>query len=374
MKKILMSLILILMSIQAKAYEIVNDDGFTLEIYGVLAVSAVTYDTLSSDPTISNSPVVENESRIGFRTGKQITNDLNLFMQIESGYVGYMNDHYQQGEDSGPGTQGNLGFRDTFAGVKGSFGKIRVGRVLTPMYEIIDWPYANPGLGGSWDWGTDVKGNYDRQSDTIRYDSNRIGDFTIALATGRGERDVDSSMFSGGSVKYHFMDKINFTLAYEQANKMNAENEVPRIAPLPGQPSVPGTPADPGSDVFTYLAAMEIFFPSDITLYLAYKDVTSTENDASNIEHTQNAYSVILEKWFDQKFAIRLGQTQNFESVLDGVDQGNSDSISSIQFLAKINEVMPYIRFAHRDINTGFNSDNDSDSELATRVGIEFFF
>ena len=68
-------------------------------------------------------------------------------MQIESGYV----DSTDWGHGGVSG--GVLGFRDTYIGASGDWGNLRVGRVLTPTYELIDWPFSNPGLGSVFDWG-----------------------------------------------------------------------------------------------------------------------------------------------------------------------------------------------------------------------------
>ncbi len=120
--------------------------GMKYEVYGKIALQAHVRD-------YENSPNLEgfqtnNESRIGFRGSKQFAKFKPLFIwQIESGYV---DPSYKNHEASG-----GLGERDTFVGFEDwdSFGQIRLGRVLTPMYEIVDWPGANPGMGDVWDWG-----------------------------------------------------------------------------------------------------------------------------------------------------------------------------------------------------------------------------
>ena len=56
-------------------------------------------------------------------------------MQIESGYI----DNYDSAHELPDGV---LGFRDSFVGVSSNWGDIRFGRMLTPLYELIDWPYS----------------------------------------------------------------------------------------------------------------------------------------------------------------------------------------------------------------------------------------
>ncbi|AMO56517.1 hypothetical protein GZ77_06940 [Endozoicomonas montiporae] len=83
--------------------------------------------------------------------------------QVETGYVD---------PSFSPRSGSYFGERDTFVGFDSQkFGLVRAGRVLTPIYELVDWPGSNPGLGDVWDWGGYIGGrkHNDRQSDTIRW-------------------------------------------------------------------------------------------------------------------------------------------------------------------------------------------------------------
>ncbi len=344
-KKTLVVAALTTVAMGANAYEIGQNNDYAVEVYGVAAISVVSYDALSDNDAMDNAPIVENESRIGFRAGKAMTDSINVFMQVESGWVGNF---------GGPGASGSLGVRDTFIGLGGDWGKVRVGRVLTPMYEIIDWPYANPGLGASWDWGGDVKGYYDRHSDTIRYDSAGLGNFAFAAAVGRGERDESDSYYGGGSARYRLMDTVTFHGAFETANKMGASD------------------TEAGAETFSYLVGFEASLPAGFGVSGAYKNASSTDK-VTDKEHTQGSYALIAQYW-NGPLGVRVGYTANLESELEGEKQDDADSISSIQVMGLINGFVPYVRVAHRDVYNGADEGSNSDTEIAMRVGLEYGF
>lgn len=107
----------------ANAYMIGDPNDANVEVYGVVSISAVDYGAENQ------SFALENETRVGFRAAKAMTDSITAFAQVESGWV----------LDSGA----DLGNRDTFVGVRGDdWGQFRFGRMLTPMYELVDWPYS----------------------------------------------------------------------------------------------------------------------------------------------------------------------------------------------------------------------------------------
>ncbi|MCH6478291.1 porin [Escherichia coli] len=88
------------------AMQVGGPKDFNLEIYGKLAMSIFT--TQANERNYDYT--LDNESYIGFRGNKEITEGVNVIFQIESGYVGY------EANDSG------LGKFDTFVGLKVSMG------------------------------------------------------------------------------------------------------------------------------------------------------------------------------------------------------------------------------------------------------------
>lgn len=201
-KRTLLGATVALLSTGVMAKEVGINSDFNVDVYGVAAISLVNYNTTDNNDS-SSGYAVENESRIGFRAHKEMFDDVLITMQIESGYV----DSTDWGHGGVSG--GVLGFRDTFVGASGSWGNLRVGRVLTPLYEIVDWPFSNPGLGSVFDWGG-INGHYDRQSNQVRYDSAKFGGFSFAASVGRDDNDngggaaTRDANFVGASAKYSF--------------------------------------------------------------------------------------------------------------------------------------------------------------------------
>ncbi|MFQ1762566.1 porin, partial [Aeromonas veronii] len=167
-----------------------------VDIYGQIAISAwsgANWAESDGKGGYDNPIKVENESRIGLRGSKDFANGPKFIWQIESGDVG----------DSGE--TGKFGVRDTFGGFEWEgIGKVRAGRMLTPLYELVDWPYSSITTGNVFDWAGDVigGGNYDRQSNMIRFDSAKFNGFSYNLALGRGNESDASSNFYGLGAHY----------------------------------------------------------------------------------------------------------------------------------------------------------------------------
>lgn len=333
------------------AAEIGINSDFTVEAYGVAAISVVNYN-VSDNRSDSTGAVIENESRIGFRAGKDIVDGLNVFMQIESGYV----DNTDWGQGGNPG--GVLGFRDTFVGLQGDdWGKVRFGRMLTPMYEIIDWPFSNPGLGSVFDWGG-VQATYDRQSNQIRYDSLNYGGFTFAASVGRdsgafgGGTATRDSYFGGLNAKYT-INKLTLLGAVEAGNNFKGVE---------------------GNDNFAYLAGFDLALPAGFGLSAAYKH--EEINAANSVDDlSQDSYSIIGQYWHDN-IGFKLGYAANLDSDKGGVKQDDDASTISGQLMMTVNGFVPYIRVAGRQMHRFDAASNEwtNDTDIVTRVGIEYGF
>ncbi|MDC5807500.1 porin [Vibrio europaeus] len=355
----------------------VNSD-FQVEAYGVAAISVVNYDT---DETVISTGVVtdkstgydyENESRIGFRASKDMFDDLNVFVQIESGYVG----------ENGDGA--TLGNRDTFLGLQGDWGKVRFGRMLTPMYEIIDWPYSNPGLGAAFDWGADVKYNRDRHGDMARFDSKDYNGFSFALATGRGESSVKDNYFYGANAHYKLADSFTIHAALESEQDRKISDSVAEAysycATPTGCKDADGSSVTQGSnyksasaadqvnaDTFGYILGFEASLPAGFGLAAAYK--AGESKDTTGVKSEQASYSIIGQYW-SGPWGFKLGYAANQESKKAGIKQDDADSIVSGQLMYVHNGFVPYVRVAQRDLK----SDGKNSEIFVVRVGLEYGF
>lgn len=330
------------------AKEVGINSDFNVEVYGVAAISLVNYNTTDNDDS-SSGYAVENESRIGFRAHKEMFENVLITMQIESGYVDSTD--WSHGGVSG----GVLGFRDTFVGASGDWGNVRVGRILTPLYEIVDWPFSNPGLGSVFDWGG-IAGHYDRQSNQVRYDSPKFGGFSFAASVGRDDNDngggaaTRDSSFASANAKYSF-EKVTLMGAVEGGSDFNG------VA---------------GQDNQAYLVGLEASLPAGFGFAAAYK-MESLDNQADSgvaqmgKDVEQGSYSIIGQYW-NGPIGFKLGYAANLESETNGKTDKDSDSNTiSGQLMAVHNGFVPYLRVAGR-------TEGDKDTDIVTRVGLEYGF
>ncbi|MCG9598299.1 porin [Vibrio sp. Isolate25] len=342
---------------------------FNVQAYGVAAISVVNYDSEETKSGVTTDTGTgydyENESRIGFRASKDMFENLNVFMQIESGYVG----------ENGDGA--SLGNRDTFLGLQGDWGKVRFGRMLTPMYEVIDWPYANPGLGAVWDWGGDVKYNRDRHGDMARYDSVDYNGFTFNLATGRGDSSVKDNYFYGAAAHYRLNDSITFHAALETETdrQLTAATAAGTCLEAAGC----GTGISFGdataatdatiADTFGYLVGFEASLPAGFGIAGAYK---AGESDVQGGDKSEQASYSIIGQYWTGPWGFKLGYAANMDSETAGVKANNEDSVVSGQLMYVHNGFVPYVRIAQRDI---LSSDGSTNTEtMVVRVGLEYGF
>ncbi|WP_278182552.1 chitoporin [Vibrio misgurnus] len=310
---------------------------FNVQAYGVAAIS-VFYQEDSSGYDY------ENESRIGFRASKDMFDNVNVFMQIESGYVG---------ED---GKGNTLGARDTFIGLQGDWGKVRFGRMLTPLYEIVDWPYSNPGLGRVFDWGGDVAGHYDRKGDIARYDSPAFGGLTFNVSVGRGDTGTKGSNHVGAAVHYNLADMVTLHAGYESNSKFKY-----------GYKNAQDVDQTFLTDATAYIVGFELPLPAGFGLAGAYKYTEGASKIVNGQEGEQAQYSLIGQYW-NGPWGFKVGYAANMESEVNNVKQGDDDEVLSAQLMYVKNGFVPYLRVGQHDAY------NAADKTMFVRLGIEYGF
>jgi predicted porin len=129
-----------------------------------------------SNPTVNR--LSSNSSRLGVRGTESLGGGLNAIFQIESSINGDTN-------------AGNLGGRETFVGLQGSWGKFTAGRFLMPQDDLHPIFGNAPTLTTSilstadlWAQGTlnKAQGGFDaRTGNSLRYDSPNFSGFTAAF-------------------------------------------------------------------------------------------------------------------------------------------------------------------------------------------------
>ncbi|MCP3703120.1 MAG: porin, partial [Alteromonas sp.] len=283
------------------------------EVYGVIAVQAHyrNYETENSNLTGLQT---NNESRIGFRGSKQFANFGPKFIwQVESGYV---DPSYSDHE-----AKGGLGERDTFVGFEDfdSFGQVRIGRVLTPLYEVVDWPGANPGLGDVYDWGGLIGGAkfQDRSSNSVRWDSPAWGNLSLDVAAGRTKAAAtgsDQGYWQGAAAHYK-VGVLQFDAAYE-INRDTAESfqdgkttEIDKGDPNGG---LKYTDFNRIWDNNTYLVGVQGWFENGVSFFAQYRmqDAKVTEGTDVGREEKQNAMTSGL-MYTVNDWQFKVGYTKN---------------------------------------------------------------
>jgi predicted porin len=149
-----------------------------LTIYGR---ANVTYERIttknSSDttaqPNQSNWDLVDNSSRVGFRGRKDLGGGLIGLFQIES----------RVRLDEG---FGDLSSRDSYAGLEGGFGTVRLGRTIGPVYyatyDYISMHNHDTGTSSDALLAPTIFGNAGFMNNTVWYTSPKFGGFAVDVA------------------------------------------------------------------------------------------------------------------------------------------------------------------------------------------------
>lgn len=323
----------------ANAYMIGESNDANVEVYGVVSISAVDYGADGANGEPADGFVLENESRVGFRAAKTMNEHMEAFVQMESGWM----------LDTGAA----IGNRDTFVGIRGDeWGAVRLGRMLTPMYELVDWPFSASNLGRTFDrgWMEGERFNFDRKSQMGRYDSPMFGDTVkFSLAGGNGSENHEDSNFYGGSITAAPVKDVTLHAAFELAS---------------------GTEFDANlyGDTSAYFAGVEWNILDNFNVKGAYKtsDFEKTSGAGSYSERSADAYSVQANYFFG-KSNIRVGYAdqQGKDNVGTG-DEIDSTSITG-EYGYSFNSVYTFVRLTNQ-------TDNKYDGDLAIRIGTEWTF
>ncbi|HSG76200.1 MAG TPA: porin [Burkholderiales bacterium] len=146
-----------------------------VEVYGRANVSYERI-TVDSTPSVTNWEAVDNSSRIGVRGRKDLGDGLSGFFQVES----------RVRLDSGGDT---LSSRDSYLGMQGGFGTVRVGRTIGPVYyatyDYISNHNHDTGTSSDALLAPTVFGNQGFMNNTLWYSSPKLGPFTFDVALSR---------------------------------------------------------------------------------------------------------------------------------------------------------------------------------------------
>ncbi|MDR1529361.1 MAG: porin [Burkholderiales bacterium] len=146
-------------------------------LYGVLNMDLDFVSSAAEKDLGKLNRVTSNQSRLGFRGSESLGGGLKAIFQIESEF-----------NESGAGA---LSSRDTFVGLEGGWGKVRLGNMLTP-YNDAHAVFGNAptylagilhtgALWAQWGNGKAAGGFAKRLGSSIRYDTPNISGFTGAV-------------------------------------------------------------------------------------------------------------------------------------------------------------------------------------------------
>ena len=326
-------------------------DSKAVEIYGVAAFGLMSTEGSNGDRTNE----VLNESRIGFRGSKALPKfgDTKFIWQIESGFMG------PNGLSGATYESGTLGTRDTFGGVQGNFGTVRIGRLLTPFGETLDWPYTNGGVGPIME-ATNVPGggSYVRESDQLRWDSVTTGPLTASISAGRGTRSpstgngfVNKDSTSVSAVAHYAVGGGALHLGYERNSNRDTT----------------------GSLNTNWLLGMQTPSFGGVSAYGAYtKGTASTNATIGNYpagEYSRGAYQLAVQ--YDAgDFVAKITHAKNLD--LSGPVIDNGGNMTAAQILFNIDpSLITYARYVTAtDPNTTAGWWNKS----RVLLGMEYYF
>ena len=323
-----------------------------VEIYGQAAISYWVIDHKVDTDENGNKKQqgdLDNESRIGVRGSKDFKNGPTFIWQMESGNVG----------DNG--ADGSFGVRDTFAGFKVDAGQLRFGRVLTPLYEVVDWPYTNPGLGNVFDWNTDIAAgaHLDRQGDQFRWDSKDYSGFSYELAAGYHSGASNDETFFGAAAHYT-VGFFTAHLAWQLDRGMSNDDFT-------------GT-----ADRTSLFAGAEFHFDNGISIVGAVKhmesdyDTRQTLNEQAGVNNQEQlAYSATAQYVTgDWLFKLGYAATSKLESNVGKVADTEDQAITGrVMYFVDPSAVI------YSDIRS-YDMDGNDKSGDSTRwgVGVEYYF
>lgn len=132
----------------------------------------------------STTRIDDTGSLIGFKGGENLGNGLKAIWQVEQG----LNIDGTTGNGSGNGYNNTWATRDSFVGLTGNFGTVRLGKLSTylnsDMEKFDAWIYGAGVNGATWTTANSLDG---RLNNAIRYDSPNLNGFKFTAAYGFDE-------------------------------------------------------------------------------------------------------------------------------------------------------------------------------------------
>ena len=133
----------------------------------------------------STTRIDDTGSLIGFKGSENLGNGLKAIWQVEQG----LNIDGTTGNGSGNGYNNTWATRDSFVGLTGNFGTVRLGKLSSYLNSDMEkydaWIYGAGVNGATWTTANTLDGRFDN---AIRYDSPNLNGFKFAAQYGFDEK------------------------------------------------------------------------------------------------------------------------------------------------------------------------------------------
>ncbi|EKO3558296.1 porin [Vibrio metschnikovii] len=310
-----------------------------VQIYGQAAGNL--YYENKRDSAKDDTIGVEIESRIGLRGTQSFNNFSPDFVwQIETGNAG-------NGGGNADG-EGSFGGRDTFLGFDfHGVGTIKVGRQLVSIYDYVDWPHSNPGLGNVFDWHNGIGASYqDRANHVVRFDSADLSGFKYSVSVSKMESSTDDAV-------------VSFALAY------NGDGFGLHGGAYLGSEITKG--ATKSQEAY-YLIGGNYTFTDKLSLTAAWKHMTNEVND---VNRKQDAFSATLSYWATPEWLYKVGYAATTDAKWGSVKQANESQAITARALYVLDpSAVLYFDVRNYDL-LGSDKEHDQTRFLA---GVEYYF
>jgi predicted porin len=195
----------------------------SVTIYGIVDASIVSMDNGAA----TNGRVTrmdsgrDSASRIGFKGAEDLGNGLKATFQLENGF---------SADNGNLSSASTLFSRQSWLGLEGNFGAIRLGRQNTPIKDALDVidPFVNAGMAGSIDYfgySTTAGGSTtpERVPNQALYASPNFGGFSGSASYIFGETRGDNSANNGYGARLGYANgPLNLQAAYSVGNTTTA--------------------------------------------------------------------------------------------------------------------------------------------------------
>ncbi|HHY0328695.1 TPA: porin [Vibrio cholerae] len=344
-----------------------------VQLYGQAAGNL--YFESKGDSAKDDTVGVEIESRIGLRGTQSFNNfgpDFVWQIETSNAYNG----------DKG----GQFGGRDTYLGLAfDGVGTVKAGRQLVSIYDYVDWPHSNPGLGNVFDWHNAIGAGYqDRADHVIRFDSADYSGFKYSLSASKMDSSTDNAV-------------VSFALAYNaerfglHGGAYLGSKEETKTAAKAGHWELkikddgtygsewvkPTAASTSESQAAYYLVGGNVSITDKLSLTAAWKHMT---NEVNNVERKQDAYSATLAYWATSEWLFKAGYAATTKAKFGGETQAETDSqaITARALYVLDPSAVLYFDIRNYDMMTPTEGDDkgkaDANDQTRFLLGVEYYF